>query len=118
MIAAPARRNRDHRAAGRGQLITSTVVDADLGNAVFNKIYAFNIGLFFGHRRAVASRRSRSSWAPGGRLYVFHQTPGSGKNPPVERRSRALPAHHGFQVTAGSTAATSPAESLCLIAHR
>jgi SAM-dependent methyltransferase len=117
MIAAAARRNREHVAAGRVRLITSTVVDADLGEAVFDKIYAFNVSLFW-TPPGRGLETVAELLAPGGRLYVFHQAPGSGKNPVIERRSRALLAHHGFQVTAGLTAASSPAESLCLIARR
>jgi cyclopropane fatty-acyl-phospholipid synthase-like methyltransferase len=69
------RRNEAHLASGRLSLQTVELADLDLGCARFDKIFAINVNLFWlGPARAEIDA-VRRALAPGGRLFLFYETP-------------------------------------------
>jgi ubiquinone/menaquinone biosynthesis C-methylase UbiE len=71
MIAAARARNRVH--AGRARFVTAAVEAADLGDDVYDKAFAVHVAAL--HRPGPALDAVRRRLAPGGRLYLFHQSP-------------------------------------------
>jgi SAM-dependent methyltransferase len=74
MIAAAAKRNREHVASGRAVLRVAELETADLGAERFDKIFAFNVALFW-RQPATTVRIAASHLSPWGALYLFHQSP-------------------------------------------
>jgi ubiquinone/menaquinone biosynthesis C-methylase UbiE len=76
MIAAAARRNADHVAAGRAEFLVGSLEDLDLGDRRFDRVFAVRVGLF--HREPERARRLVDPWlAPGGTLTVVFDEPGA-----------------------------------------
>ncbi len=77
MIAAAARRNADHVAAGRAEFVEATLEDADLGDRRFDKVLAVRVRLF--HSEPERARALAERWlAPGGTISVHYDGPGAG----------------------------------------
>jgi ubiquinone/menaquinone biosynthesis C-methylase UbiE len=77
MIAAAARRNADHVAAGRAEFLEATLEDADLGDRRFDKVLAVRVRLF--HSEPERARTLAERWlAPGGALSIHYDGPGAG----------------------------------------
>lgn len=79
MIDMAARRNRKHVAAGRAVLKAAAVENADLGDARFDKVFAFNVAPFWLQpKEALAVVRRHLT--PDGAVYIFwdarHTQPG------------------------------------------
>jgi SAM-dependent methyltransferase len=74
MIEIATRRNRAHVDAGRAVLRAEAFEQADLGDGVFDKIFAAHVALFW-RRPAVALPIVRRVLAPGGTLSLFSQAP-------------------------------------------
>jgi ubiquinone/menaquinone biosynthesis C-methylase UbiE len=70
MIEMATRRNREHVAAGRAVLKTTTLEQADLGDERFDKVFAFNVAPFW-LQPEQALGIVRRQLAPGGAVYVF-----------------------------------------------
>jgi cyclopropane fatty-acyl-phospholipid synthase-like methyltransferase len=75
MTAMAEKRNRAHVDAGRAAFVTAPFATADLGAARFDKIFAVHVAAFW-RQPAETLGRARALLAPGGALYLFHQTPG------------------------------------------
>jgi ubiquinone/menaquinone biosynthesis C-methylase UbiE len=75
MIEMAARRNRDHVAAGRAAFEATSLEQADLGHARFDKVFAVHVA-FFWRKPAEALPIVARALARGGALYLFNQTPG------------------------------------------
>ena len=74
MVAAAARRNAAHVAAGRAEFLVADLEDADLGERRFDKIFAARVGLF--DREPERAHRLAERWlAPGGKVFVFFDRP-------------------------------------------
>jgi ubiquinone/menaquinone biosynthesis C-methylase UbiE len=118
MIEAARRRNREHIAAGKAELILAAVDEADLGAQRFDKVFAVHVRAVWDRPRELDIVRG---WlAPGGTLYLFHQEPGwvTGRKPRkfTERLTRILEAN-GFAVSDVVTGRTRPALSVGVIAQ-
>jgi cyclopropane fatty-acyl-phospholipid synthase-like methyltransferase len=98
IIEAAKKRNADHVAAGVASFQTATLLDADLGDALFDKIFAINVGLFFRRRPVRELAILREHLAPDGRLFLFHEPPPGSTTPPIAAAVPALLERNGFTV--------------------
>jgi len=77
MIAAAARRNAAHVAAGRAEFLVAELEALDLGDRRFDTIFAVRVGLFA--REPERARALVEPWlAPGGTIAVFWDAPSRG----------------------------------------
>jgi SAM-dependent methyltransferase len=72
MTAMARKRNQAH--AAKARFITASVEDADLGDEVYDKIFAVHVAALEKPGKPLDVVRSRL--APGGSLYLFSQAPG------------------------------------------
>lgn len=78
MILAAKRRNAPHVEAGRAEFLVAHLEDLDLGDRLFDKVFAVRVGLF--HREPERARGMVERWlAPGGELFVFFDQPSDRK---------------------------------------
>ena len=98
MIEAASKRNADHVAAGVATFETATPLDAALGDARFDKIFAVNVGMFWQQRPVRDLSVLREHLAPGGRLFLFHESPPGSTAPPDAGQVPALLEEGGFAV--------------------
>ncbi len=74
MIAAAARRNASHVAAGRAEFLVAELDDLALGDRRFGTIFAVRVGLF--HREPERAHALAARWlAPGGAVLAFFDEP-------------------------------------------
>jgi ubiquinone/menaquinone biosynthesis C-methylase UbiE len=75
MIAAARRRNAEHIAAGRAEFLVMALEALELGDRIFDVIFAARVGLF--HREPARARALAERWLdPGGRLVAAYDAPG------------------------------------------
>jgi SAM-dependent methyltransferase len=83
MIEMATRRNREHIAQGRAVLTTAALEQADFGNELFDKVFAFNVAPFWLHPKD-ALGIVRQHLAPDGAVYLFwdarHTQPGGARD--------------------------------------
>jgi ubiquinone/menaquinone biosynthesis C-methylase UbiE len=72
MIGMAQSRNRPH--AGKARFITASLEEADLGDEIFDKVFAVHVVAL--HKPGEGLDTVRRRLAPGGRLYLFSQAPG------------------------------------------
>jgi SAM-dependent methyltransferase len=72
MIAMAARRNRAH--AGKARFIAASLEDADLGDEIYDKVFAVHVAALHDPGKPLETVRSRL--IPGGLVYLFSQAPG------------------------------------------
>jgi SAM-dependent methyltransferase len=72
MIEMARRRNRTH--ADKARFIATCLEEADLGDEIYDKVFAVHVAAL--HRPGAALDIVRERLAPGGRLYLFSQAPG------------------------------------------
>jgi cyclopropane fatty-acyl-phospholipid synthase-like methyltransferase len=99
MIEAAKRRNADHVTAGTATFQTATPLDADLGDARFEKIFAINVGMFWRQRPVRELEILRDHLATSGRLFLFYEPPPGSPEPPDTGPVSALLEENGFTVT-------------------
>jgi ubiquinone/menaquinone biosynthesis C-methylase UbiE len=74
MIAAAARRNAAHVAAGRAEFLVAELEALDLGERRFDLVFAVRVGLF--HREPERAQALVAPWlAPGGTVASFFDPP-------------------------------------------
>jgi ubiquinone/menaquinone biosynthesis C-methylase UbiE len=74
MIAAAARRNAEHVAAGRAEFLVMRLEELDLGERRFDLVFAVRVGLF--HREPERARALVEPYlAPGGRILSVFDPP-------------------------------------------
>jgi ubiquinone/menaquinone biosynthesis C-methylase UbiE len=74
MIAAAARRNAAHVAAGRAEFLVASLEDLALGERRFDTVFAVRVGLF--QREPERARSLAERWlAPGGAVFAFFDAP-------------------------------------------
>jgi ubiquinone/menaquinone biosynthesis C-methylase UbiE len=74
MIEAAARRNAEYVDAGKAEFLVAALEDLDLGDRVFDKIFAVRVGLF--HRDPDRAHGLAEPWlAPGGTVFAFFDPP-------------------------------------------
>lgn len=118
MIEAARKRNREHIAAGKAELIVAAVDEADLGNERFDEVFAVNVRSLWDQPRELDIVRR---WlAPGGKLALFHQEPGwsGGRRPRQfsDRLTRILE-EHAYSVSDVVTGPTGQAPTVGVIAQ-
>jgi SAM-dependent methyltransferase len=99
MIEMARKRNAEYVAAGAASFQTATPLDADLGDARFDKVFAINVGMFWRQRPVRELAILREHLAPEGRLFLFHEPPPGSTTPPDAGPVRALLEDNGFAVT-------------------
>jgi trans-aconitate methyltransferase len=117
MIATARARNAAAIASGRAHIDCAALRDADLGRAAFDRIFAFNVGLFWLRPSAELPAVVRAL-RPGGALYVFHQAP-----VPVDMRApiaalRAELASLGLADSEVLRKRLEPVAAICVLARR
>jgi SAM-dependent methyltransferase len=115
MIEAARKRNREHIAAGKAELIVAAVDEADFGPERFDEVFAVNVRSLWDQPRELDIVRS---WlAPGGKVSPFHHEPGwsGGRRPRqfADRLTRILE-EHAYSV---SDVVTGPAPTVGVIAQ-
>jgi ubiquinone/menaquinone biosynthesis C-methylase UbiE len=74
MIEAAAHRNAAYVADGRAEFLVAKLEDLDLGDRLFDVIFAVRVGLF--HREPERAHRLAERWlAPGGAVRAFFDAP-------------------------------------------
>ena len=74
MIEAAARRNVKYVEAGKAEFLVAALEDLDLGDRLFDKIFAVRVGLF--HRDPDRAHGLAERWlAPGGTISAFFDPP-------------------------------------------
>jgi SAM-dependent methyltransferase len=119
MIEMAKRRNREHVASGRAVFEVASFEDADLGAGQFDKIFAVHVALFW-RRPAVALNLVKDLLAPGGRLYLFNQSPGwRGEAEPraFADRVSAMFADNGLAVERAPVAELSGSPAVAVVAR-
>jgi len=98
MIEAASKRNADHVAAGVASFQTATLLDADLADTTFDKVFAINVGMFWRPRPVRELAILRDHIAPDGRLFLFHEPPPESAMPPIPSTLPELLVDGGFTV--------------------
>jgi SAM-dependent methyltransferase len=86
MIAAARKRTRVH--GDKARLIQSSIEHADLGDEIYDKVFAIHVAAL--HRPGPALDAVRERLVPGGRLYLFSQAPGWTTPVPAEQFAAEL----------------------------
>ncbi|HSJ13037.1 MAG TPA: class I SAM-dependent methyltransferase [Longimicrobiales bacterium] len=73
MIATARHRNARHVAAGRATFVLGAVESTDLGESIFDVIFAVNVNLLWGGRGGPALQSVQRALKPRGELYLFAQ---------------------------------------------
>ena len=118
MVEMAARRNREHVAAGRAELVAGLFERAELAGP-FDKVFAFHVAGFW-RRPAELLPRTERLLAPGGALYLFNQLPGRPRPGRAEAFGRELAgvlAANGWAVEEPLVAELGSAPAVCLVAR-
>ncbi|WP_156400701.1 MULTISPECIES: SAM-dependent methyltransferase [unclassified Ensifer] len=116
MIAAAARRNAEHVAAGRATLRVAELSSFDLGGRRFDKAFAMRVGVFTRGDPAREFAALAQLLKPEGRLFLFHDEPSTGADD-VGARLAAAALRHRWLVEALSAQIFDSGEVACLIAR-
>ena len=108
------RRNAEHVASGRLTLETVDLRDFEPRGRHFDKVFAVNINVFWTTRATEELARIREALAPGGRLYVFYETPTSNRARDVATRVAEALRANGFTEPELLTPA---ANLVCCVSH-
>jgi SAM-dependent methyltransferase len=117
MIERAAERNREQVDSGKAVFHAAALDRADFGDERFDKVFAFNVSLFWKHP-AHALAAVRKLLTPTGTLYLFHQPP-AWKEPPdrfAARLSEILRAD-GFAVADVVVQELDPAAAVGVVSH-
>ena len=80
MVAAAARRNEQHVAAGTAEFLVATLEQLALGDRRFDTIFAVRVGLF--QREPERAHALAARWlAPGGAVHAFSDAPARAQQP-------------------------------------
>ncbi|MGZ5359985.1 MAG: class I SAM-dependent methyltransferase [Solirubrobacterales bacterium] len=119
MIDAAAKRNAEHVAAGRLELVRSTFAEAELEPGSFDKLFAFHVAEFW-RRPQQALGKARRVLRPGGAICLFNQAPGWRAPGQAEEFAAGLAetlGAHGFRAEAPVVAELDPHPALAVIAR-
>lgn len=117
MIERAAKKNREHVESGKATFHTTALERADFGDERFDKVFAFNLGIFW-KQPARALAAVRKLLEPSGTLYLFHQPP-AWKEPPDQfaRTFTTILGAEGFAVTDLVVRELEPAAAVALVAQ-
>lgn len=116
MIAKAMLRNDELIRSGKAEFIVSDLAAVPVGSHTYDKIFAFNVNLFWTQKsidREIAVIRSHL--AKRGRLYLFFQPPSPGKMKPLAAAVSDNLRKHAFEIL--DTLYESRINSCCLIAR-
>jgi SAM-dependent methyltransferase len=118
MIAMATRRNCEHVDAGRAELETVALEDADLGDRRFDKVFAFNVAPFW-QRPEAALGAVRDHLARDGAVYIFwdarHSAPERARELGSELAERLR--EGGFSADRVLVKDMRPVPAVCAIGH-
>jgi cyclopropane fatty-acyl-phospholipid synthase-like methyltransferase len=119
MIQVATRRNADHVAAGRASFQVASLLEADLGDARFDKVFAIHVGVFLRGRPGRELRVVERHLADGGRFSVMWQPlAGRGEAAATAGRVSAALEEHGFIVGDVLVRDLTSATAVCVVAGR
>lgn len=116
MAAAALKRNRDHVASGRASVITAELHEADLGGAIFDKVFGIHFPPLLRGDPARELALVRDHLAPGGHLYMLSQPL---REEHVEReidRLGVVLEQHGFRVESQRVDRLAGGPAVCVVA--
>jgi SAM-dependent methyltransferase len=116
MIAAAARRNAGHVAAGRASFQVAELHEADLGDTRFDVVFAIHVPVLLrgepGRELAVVA----AHLVPGGRFVLPYQPLDPAATEPIAERLTGVLACHGFGVLDVRTAELASGRAGCVVA--
>jgi trans-aconitate methyltransferase len=117
MVEQARNRNRAHIVSGKAVIETVALEVADFGPERFDKIFAFNVSLFWNLGSRELSRL-RLLLQPHGAVCLFHQPPMREKTlQGIDVLNQLLP-EHGFAITEVLVKEMRPAPAVCVRARR
>jgi cyclopropane fatty-acyl-phospholipid synthase-like methyltransferase len=90
------RRNPEHVSSGKLSLETVDLRDFEARGRRFDKVFAVNVNVFWTTRATEELARVREALAPGGRLFLFYETPSAGRAGEVATRVAEALHANGF----------------------
>ena len=119
MIEAAGRRNAEHVAAGRVELVRGSFERAPLGMHRFDTLYAFHVAAFWRQPEPMLAA-ARRALVPGGTLLLFNQLPGWGQISDVSQFATEVTGilgRHGFETDEPIMADLPSAPAVCVRAR-
>ncbi len=115
MVAAAASRSAAHLASGKAEIIETDLAGANLRSEKFDKIFAFNVNVFWmDPRRELAA--VKRLLAPEGTFYLFFDPPSPGQAEPTATKLKANLEIGGFRALRVLIADVGTAKAVCVIA--
>ena len=90
------RRNAEHLSSGRLQLETVELREFEARGRQFDKVFAVNVNVFWTGPATEELARVREALAPGGRLFLFYETPSAARARDVATRVADALRANGF----------------------
>jgi trans-aconitate methyltransferase len=90
------RRNPEHVSSGKLSLETTDLRDFEARGRRFDKVFAVNVNVFWTTRATEELARVREALDPGGRLFLFYETPSAGRADEVATRVAEALRANGF----------------------
>jgi cyclopropane fatty-acyl-phospholipid synthase-like methyltransferase len=106
------RRNHEHVSSGRLTLETVDLRDFEARGRRFDKVFAVNVNVFWTTPATEELARVREALDPGGRLFLFYETPSAGRAREVATRVTDALRANDFT---GPDILTPAAELLCCV---
>jgi SAM-dependent methyltransferase len=118
MIEAASKRNAEYAAAGVATFQTATPLEADLSAKLFDKVFAINVGMFWRQRPVRELEIIGEHLAPGGRLFLFYDSPPCSDALPDARPAVALLEGNGLAVVEVLTQDLGRTRVGCVVAQK
>ena len=116
MTTMAASRNAEHVEAGRAALLTSSIHDADLGDARFDKVLAVHVPVFLRGDPARELAHLRGHLAGDGALHVVAQPFTADQAEPARDAITAAVERHGWTVRDVHMAPMAGTAAVCVVA--
>ena len=116
MTEAASARNAVHVAAGIADVINADLLDAELEEHSYDKIFLFNLNVFWMDPAAEMAAVKRLL-ASGGRCFIFHQPPPGGDTTEYAAAFEKNLRQNGFNVVDILYAEMEPAPCVCVISQ-
>jgi ubiquinone/menaquinone biosynthesis C-methylase UbiE len=116
MIDLARKRNQTHISVGKAEFQTGDLAKADFGDARFNKVFAFNVNLFW-KQPASELEIIRQVSTPEGALYLFYQPPIANKTQKIADELTQILQEHRYSIKGTLFKELKPAPVVCIIAE-